>query len=60
MAKTNQAGGVAVHLSPGFDPDAGVWRTACGLELDKAARAAAVLADDRREATCKACKETAE
>lgn len=35
-----------------------VWKTACGLKLDKAARAGVTLTEDREHTTCKKCKET--
>lgn len=47
------------HHCVEYDVETGEWKTACGLRLDRAARAEVVLADERQHVTCKKCKETA-
>lgn len=39
-----------------YDTDPIVWRTSCGLKLDKKARAEVVLTTEWKYVTCKECK----
>lgn len=46
-----------VHKLTRHNYEAVTWRTACGLKLDRKARAETVLADAWEHVTCKTCRE---
>jgi hypothetical protein len=57
MSKTEKKNKkVRVHKCKLRDASTDVWRTVCGLKLDKSARATVTLADEWRHVTCAECK----
>ncbi len=55
MAKEKKTRPPAHHCRK-FNAETQVWRTSCGLKLDRDARKEHVLAEEWEHVTCKACK----
>lgn len=47
---------MAVHMCTRRGIETPYWKTACGLKLDKKARAETTLADEWEYVTCRTCK----